>query len=235
MTVTIVFFDAGETLLHPHPSFPELFARTVQSGGYSISSQEVGELQGRLAPHLVEVAEESGVEQPSLSAEASLTFWKHLYRRLLEEFGVEDEDMVARLYEVFSNSASYKLFDDVLPTLAVLTAAGYRLGIISNFEEWLQKMLIELEVGHLFDVTIISGVAGVEKPDPLIYEIALKEARVEAADAVHVGDSPVMDVQPSSAVGMRSVLLDRYGRYHDHGQGARIETLQDLPGLLPKL
>jgi putative hydrolase of the HAD superfamily len=235
MTVGIVFFDAGETLLHPHPSFPELFATTVYERGYIVTAGEVAEVQGRLAPHLVELAEESGVEQPSLSAEGSLKFWKHLYRRLLGEFGIDDEDMVSRLYEVFSSSASYKLFDDVLPTLAVLTAAGYRLGVISNFEEWLEKMLIELEVGHLFDVTIISGVAGVEKPDPLIYEIALKEAKVAAGEAVHVGDSPVMDVEPSASVGMRSVLLDRYGRYDSHAQGARIQSLQELPELLSKL
>jgi putative hydrolase of the HAD superfamily len=235
MTVGIVFFDAGETLLHPHPSFPELFATTVYDRGYIVTASEVAEVQGRLAPHLVELAEESGVEQPSLSAEGSLKFWKHLYRRLLGEFGIDDETMVSRLYEVFSSSASYKLFDDVLPTLAVLTAAGYRLGVISNFEEWLEKMLIELEVGHLFDVTIISGVAGVEKPDPLIYEIALKEAKVAAAEAVHVGDSPVMDVEPSASVGMRTVLLDRYGRYDGHAQGARIQSLQELPELLSKL
>ena len=29
-----VFFDAGETLVHPVPSFPELFARIVTNEGY---------------------------------------------------------------------------------------------------------------------------------------------------------------------------------------------------------
>ena len=235
MTVAIVFFDAGETLLHPHPSFPELFAQTVRKGGYDIPSSNVAEVQDRLAPHLVELAEDSGVEQPSLSAEASLTFWSHLYRRLLQEFDIDDETMVRTLYDVFSSSASYRLFDDVLPTLYQLTASGYRLGVISNFEGWLEKMLVELEVGHLFDVTVISGVAGIEKPDPAIYQIALQEARVTAPDAVPVGDSPAMDVEPASSVGMKSVLLDRYGRYDGAGQGARIETLQELPDLLSKM
>ncbi|HET7481574.1 MAG TPA: hypothetical protein VFK89_01810, partial [Actinomycetota bacterium] len=70
MTIDIVFFDAGETLLHPHPSFPELFATTVGTAGFDVTPEKVGEVQGRLAPHLVELAEESGVEKPSLSAEA---------------------------------------------------------------------------------------------------------------------------------------------------------------------
>src|SRR5439155_7152579 len=29
-----VFFDAGETLVHPHPSFPELFGLILQREGY---------------------------------------------------------------------------------------------------------------------------------------------------------------------------------------------------------
>lgn len=235
MTIEMVFFDVGETLLHPHPSFPELFATTAQARGHAVTPERVAEVQGRLAPHLVELASESGVEKPSLSAEGSLKFWKHLYRRLSGELGIDDEDLVQELYDVFSSRASYRLFDDVVPTLDRLTSSGYRLGVVSNFEEWLEKMLVELEVGHLFEVTVISGVAGIEKPDPQIYEIALREADVTPDVALHVGDSPAMDVEPATAVGMRAVLLDRYGRYDGTGQGARIESLQELPELLEKL
>ena len=47
-------------------------------------------------------------------------------------------------------------------------------GLISNFEEWLEEMLVELEVGHLFDVSVISGTEGLEKPDPAIFHLALE-------------------------------------------------------------
>jgi putative hydrolase of the HAD superfamily len=232
--IEIVFFDAGETILHPHPSFPELFARTAQAKGYDLSVEDATSVQQRLAPHLVDLAEDAGVENPSLEAKDSLRFWSFLYRRLLSEFGIEDEELVSALYATFSDISSYVLFEDVLPALRRLDSEGYRLGLISNFEEWLEEMLVELEVGHLFEVRIVSGSEGVEKPDPRIYELALQRAGAEARSAVHVGDSPAMDVEPATTAGMRAVLLDRFGRYGDH-PGTVISSLHELSGAVSDL
>ncbi len=237
--IEIVFFDVGETLLYPHPSFPELFAATCQRHGIEIDAGGVRAVQDRIGSHIVEVAQESGVENPSLSSEASLEFWTYLYKKLLRELGL-DEGLAPRLYEVFSDSRSYKLFDDVRPAFDRLDRDGYRLGLISNWEGWLEKMLVELEVGHVFDVSVISGVEGVEKPDPRIYRAALEKAEVEPERAVHVGDSPAMDAEPAAEVGMKVVLLDRHGR-HSRGVSAEapawptISSLQELPELLTKL
>lgn len=233
--IEIVFLDAGETILYPHPSFSELFARIVTEAGVPASAGDVDSVRRRLAPHLVDMAEDSGVEGgPSLSEESSRIFWTFLYRRFLEELGHPgDEALVDRLFEVFSSTSTYRLYDDVLPALHELTGRGYRLGLISNFERWLEEMLVELEVGHIFDVAVISGIEGVEKPDASIYERALDRAGVEAARAVHVGDSPGLDVVPASSVGIATVLLDRLGRYEDH-DGHRISSLKELPDLLSK-
>lgn len=229
----MVFFDAGETLLHPHPSFHELFSAVCSRAGYEVDADTVLDVQQRLAPHLVELAAETGIDKPSLSADDSLTFWSHLYRRLLGELGLEDESLVADLYATFSSSASYRLFDDALPVLRQLSGAGVRIGLISNFEEWLEEMLVELEVGHLFDVSVISGVEGVEKPDLQIYRAALEKAGCDPSAAVHVGDSPKLDVEPAAAVGMTPILLDRYDRYPD--VTPRVRSLLDVPELLERL
>lgn len=234
--IEIVFLDAGETILYPHPSFSELFARVVTEAGVEVSAPDVEEVRRRLAPHLVDMAEDSGAQGGlSLSAEASRTFWTFLYRRFLEELGhADDEALVDRLFEVFSSTSTYRLYDDVLPALGALSEQGYRLGLISNFERWLEEMLVELEVGHIFDVAVISGIEGVEKPDATIYRRALDKAGVDAERAVHVGDSPGLDVAPARSVGITTVLLDRLDRYAGH-DGPRIASLKELPDLLSKL
>jgi putative hydrolase of the HAD superfamily len=239
--IEIVFFDAGETLLRPHPSFSELFSRTARAHGVDVSSDQVHQVQSELAPHLVDLveeAEEEGealrYEGSSLSEKESEQFWMHLYRRLLRELGISDEALVRRLFDVFSSSASYKLFDDVLPTLRAIEASGYRMGLISNFERWLEEMLVELEVGHHFEPAIISGIEGVEKPDPAIYELALERAGVPPERAVHVGDSPDMDVRPANAVGIRGILVDRAGRYVQ-SEHMRVASLEEIPPLLGNL
>jgi len=232
--IDIVFFDAGETLIHPHPSFPELFAAVCARNGHEIAASDVEAVQELLAPHLIDLAEDTGVTQPSLDPDDSLTFWTFLYRRFLEELGIGDPGLPKELYKTFSDSTSYKVFDDVMPVLPALTESGYRLGLVSNFEGWLENILVEQELGESFDVSVISGLVGLEKPDPAIYRLALERAEVEPGRAVHVGDSVAMDVEPATEVGMKAVLLDRVGRYRG-SEHLSITSLEGLPALLPNL
>ena len=226
----IVFFDAGETIIHPHPSFPELFAIVCARHDIDVRASEVEKVQERLAPHLIDLAEDTGVTQPSLDPDDSLKFWTFLYRRFLEELDIQDDRLPQELYRTFSDSTSYKVFDDVLPALTALEEGGYRLGLISNFEGWLENILVEQELGESFDVTVISGLEGVEKPDPQIYRLAIERAGVEPGRAVHVGDSVAMDVVPATEVGIKAVLLDRVGRYagSEHLSITSLEGLADL-------
>ncbi|HVF52042.1 MAG TPA: HAD-IA family hydrolase [Actinomycetota bacterium] len=231
MTYRFVFFDAGETLLYPHPSFAELFALTVSEAGCPVTAEQVNAVRASHAPHLLDIAEESGIEKgPSLSPEDSRIFWTFLYRRFLEELGYPDESLVELLYATFSKSSTYRLYDDALPTLEILKAR-HSLGLISNFDEWLREMLVELEVGHLFEVAVISGIEGVEKPDASIYRLALERAGVDPSEAVHIGDSPGMDAEPAESVGMSAILLDRDARYPD-APWPTISSLRELPDLL---
>ena len=235
MTVEIVFFDAGGTILDPHPSFAGLFASTCTAFGIPVEAEAVAAVQDRIAPHLVELLDEAGLDHgPSLSEEASRRFWTFTYTRFLEELGITDDGLTRALYETFSNTSSYRLYDDARPAMDALEQAGYRLGLISNFDSWLQKMLVEMEVGHRFDTAVISGIEGIEKPDPAIYRLAVERAGVAPEAAAHVGDSPAMDIEPAAAAGMRPVLLDRTGRYPDSGY-LRITRLQDLAAAIAKL
>lgn len=232
--IEIVFFDAGETLIHPHPSFPELFAVVCARHGVGVEPAQVAEVQERLAPHLIDLAHDTGVTAPSLDPDDSRTFWTFLYRRFLEELGIEQRELADELYTTFSDSTSYKVFDDVLPTLERLQHDAYRIGLISNFEGWLQKILVEQELGETFEVSVISGLEGVEKPDPRIYRLAIERAGVEPALAAHVGDSVAMDVVPAREVGMSPVLLDRVDRYGEVDCPS-VTSLEDLPDLISKL
>lgn len=235
MTIEMVFFDAGGTILDPHPSFPELFAATCAAEGYRVTQHDVAEVQEKLAPHLVELLDEADLPHgPTLSPEASRTFWTFTYTRFLAELGIDDDTMTNKLYETFSASESYRLYDDVKPTLDAIESAGMRLGLISNFDSWLEEMLLEMEVGHIFDPAIISGLEGIEKPDPGIYRLAVERAGVKPENCVHIGDSPAMDMEPATSVGIVPVLIDRADRYPD-SRYARIRKLGELLPLISEM
>jgi putative hydrolase of the HAD superfamily len=231
--IDVVFLDAGETILHPHPSWPELFATTCAQRGFTVSAEEVAPVLYGMLRSWSDVAAEAGVDNPSLSDEGSYRFWTFVYRRCLHGLGIGDPSLPDDLYKVFTDTATYRLYDDALPAIDALRRQGHRVGLISNFEGWLEEMLVELEVGDVFDVSVISGLVGVEKPDVRIYELAIESAGVPAEETVHVGDSVALDIEPATAAGMRAVLLDRANRHEDHG-GPRVRSLTELPALVAR-
>ncbi len=223
-----VLFDAGETLVHPSPSFGGLLHQLIADLGHRFDPDDV-ERHARAA--LTEASAEALGEGRtwSTSNEASRDFWTGIYRSLFATLGVDDDHgrLADTIYGEFTKPHHYVLFPDAMPALRELKALGYRLGVISNWEDWLAGLLEALGVTPLLDVVVVSGAEGVEKPDPQIFHLALQQMEIPPARAVYVGDSPSHDVRPALALGMGAVLLDRHG-YHN---GVHRPTIGSL-GLL---
>jgi len=225
-----VFFDAGETLVHPHPSFAELFSAVLRREGHDVEPATIDERISVISERFRQAALDD--ELWTTSPERSRAFWLSVYGPFLEQVGLARDDGLGELlYGEFTDLANYSLFDDVPLVLRRLREGGLLLGVVSNFEEWLERLLEELGVRDEFDVRVISGVEGVEKPDPRIFRIGLERAGVAPEEAVYVGDNPHFDVAPAAEVGMFPVLIDRRGRHPDV-DAARITTMADLPALL---
>jgi putative hydrolase of the HAD superfamily len=225
-----VFFDAGETIVYPHPSFPDLLAQILRRAGRDTDPAVIRDKLHVVADIFTNAASEG--ELWSTSPERSRRFWDRVYGRLLGELGIPfGDELATAIYATFTDLANYRLFPDVLATLDRLRSAGIRMGVVSNFEEWLERLLESLGVTPYFDVRVISGVEGVEKPDPKIFRLALERMAALPAESAYVGDSPQFDVEPATALGMTGVLLDRRGRFPDH-RGPRITSLTELPDVL---
>ena len=230
MRYRAVFFDAGETLVHPHPSFPELFASVLRAEGHEVDPVALVESLAVVFERFARAAQE-GVRWTA-TPERSREFWLSVYRGLLARLGLAPSDGLAeRLYQEFTQLSNYRLFPDVLPVLEGLRKRGVILGLVSNFEAWLAELLDRLAVAALFDVCVISGIEGVEKPDPAIFRLALDRAGVAPSEAVYVGDNPAFDTEPAESIGMLGVLLDRRERFPEH-RGLRIRAMADLPAAI---
>lgn len=228
MEIKAVFFDAGGTLVYPHPSFAEAFAEVVSGNGHRVLPREAEEALAGHADRFTEASLEGRLW--TTSADRSRAFWLDLYGDLLGRMGIPDEDgsVAAALYARFSDLSAYRLYGDVPPALERLDRAGLRMGVVSNFEAWLEPLLERLGVTRYFPIRVISGIEGVEKPDPRIFEIALERAGVAPGEAAYVGDHPLFDVEAAAGVGMLPVLIDRHDRFPSV-EAARIASLEDLP------
>ena len=230
MRFRAVFFDVGETLVHVDPSFADLFVTVLAGAGHDRSVEDVREASAHVYEGFSRASRERSMW--TTTPEGSRTFWTRIYERMLADLGIAQGDgLAATLYREFTRMEKYVLFEDVRPTIEVLRASGLTLGVVSNFESWLEEWFGAHDLVEAFPVRVISGIEGLEKPDERIYRLGLERAGVAADESVYVGDNPEFDVDPPVALGMFAVLVDRRDRFPGH-TGPRIGDLRALPGLI---
>ncbi|HZU75978.1 MAG TPA: HAD family hydrolase [Dehalococcoidia bacterium] len=92
--------------------------------------------------------------------------------------------------------------------LQALRAAGIRLGVVTNGGAANQRAKVEaLGLDRYVDSIIISGEAGIEKPDPRIFALALAALDCEPSRAWFIGDHPRNDVLGAAGAGLRAIWL----------------------------
>ena len=156
---------------------------------------------------------------------ANLAFWK-LYR----EGKIEKEVLRFRRLRTVFDAVRYPVTDEVILSLAdayiehlsthrhllpntreILDylQPRYRLHIITNgFEEIQAKKMRNSGIAAYFDQVINSEMAGVKKPDPLIFRLALERTGALPGKAIMVGDSLEADILGARALGMHTLHLN---------------------------
>ena len=222
-----VLFDAGDTLLAPAPSFQGRFVAVAAANGLPLEEAAV---DAAIADAVRAASWPSDWTDPATQR----GFWVGFYRQVLAGLGHRDDhlEVAEALFAAFSDPAGYRLFDDVRPALEELAGRGVKLGVVSNFEPWLEDVLALQGVDHLFAAVAISGRLGVAKPDPEIFKAALTEAGADPEATVHVGDQPANDVAAARAIGITPVLIDRFARYPEPDDAHRVEDLGGLVKLV---
>lgn len=83
----------------------------------------------------------------------------------------------------------------------------YKLGLVSNFYGNVEALCKEAGFEPFLDVIIDSGIVDLRKPDPAIFQLALKLLEEKPERAVFVGDSFCQDIKPAKEIGMKTIWL----------------------------
>jgi putative hydrolase of the HAD superfamily len=131
-------------------------------------------------------------------------------------------------YEGYLRSCA--LFPDVRPFLE--RHRGYPLGLVTNGQGSQQRRkLSDAGITSLFASITISAEAGLRKPQPEIFLLAIKGLGVAPEECLFIGDNYQADYLGSKAAGMRPVLLDRKNTGAAEGV-TRISGLDEILALL---
>jgi HAD superfamily hydrolase (TIGR01509 family) len=126
------------------------------------------------------------------------------------------------------------------PALEQLRAHGILLVLVSNTMRTpgrtLRLLLDNAGLLACFARTVFSDEIGVRKPDPAIFQLALADLSVAPADAVHVGDDSVLDVEGARGAGMRVVqVVGRGGEVSEPPPDRTVTKLGELPAAIASL
>jgi putative hydrolase of the HAD superfamily len=229
-----VFFDVGNTLLTPDPSMEGIFIDVASQWGYRLSK----ELVGAHIPEMFDYYEQLYSEDDSFwcSGDRAEMIWIEMYKMLCLGVGIADEsEAVARaMHEECMTMRSWRMFSDVIPCLDTLRDAGVPMGLISNWDNSLIPIAEGIGLADYMTTIISSADVGLRKPDPAIFDLAMRNVGVEATCSIHVGDHLYADVMGSRKVGMHPVYINRAGGVTP-GNVTTIDSLASLPAIVRRL
>ena len=162
-------------------------------------------------------------------------FWQVTLEALdfaFEMHAVKDSELGADLMEAYLQLTCYP---EVPAALAQLKERGFQIAILSNgtpamLEAAVKNSRLEEVIPQIFSVET----AGVFKPDPRVYQIALDELGLKPQEIVFQS-SNAWDAAGAAAFGLKVAWINRFGQSPERLPGkpqVEIKDLSELPKLL---
>jgi len=239
----MIVFDAGGTLISADwPQVTRDLAAEATRYGLTLSGSAVFHGMREVWRQVIL----GRIRDQADSPEAVAKFWRQLFAEAIsraagisgpltnESHNGHALKIAASFYPTFDAGDYHCLLDQAPETLEALLAAGYRLGLLSNWSPSLADLLERLGIHHFFEFVIVSSVVRLAKPDRAIFDLAVEQSGCRPDQLLYVGDSPAADIKGSLAAGWDAVLIthQRHDRYAQVEVPQKVDTLAELQTLL---
>ena len=242
-----VIFDLGSTLLYNeydhnwHAILPRMRADLLthlQAAGYDLDPPA---FLNRFTAKVYEFNQQRQTDWVEYT-----TAW--ILKTTLEELGAPPPSpqfiaTALKAYYAYSE-ALWRPMPGVYETLAHLAASGLRLAILSSAgdDENVQRLIDNARLRAYFDPIVVSAAVGIRKPNPRIFDLALKPWGLTPGECAMVGDTLGADILGAQLAGLHDVWLTARADHpanHAHDGNIiptrRIAALADLPALLAQI
>ncbi len=224
--ITTISFDADDTLWdfegvmrHALGCALDELRRLVPSAPDSLSIKTLIAIRNQVA----EEQKGRGLTHEAIRLEA--------FKRTLQFIEMPDDHLAAHLYALYLKHRfeDIQFFDDVLPVLNALRG-HYIMGVLSNGNTYPERC----GLAGYFQFVVLAQDYGIQKPDPRLFEIAIKCADCTKRQFLHIGDSFQNDIIGAKRAGVRSVWLNRQREDNETGQQPdfEISSLRELTEIL---
>lgn len=157
--------------------------------------------------------------------------WDQYLQSLFDAVGIDASKIPAatlrRLKEYHARQNLWDFVPEGIPEALDILGARLRLGVVSNANGTIRKLLARLGLAKYFEVIVNSFEEKIEKPDPQIFQAALDRMGVSASETAYVGDLYNVDVVGARKAGLYPILFDPLGLYADK-RVTRVKSLREI-------
>lgn len=209
MTIRAVCFDATGTLIEPWESVGTVYARAALAQGIKLPAWRLDDAFVRVlrgSPPLAG-AGVCGASRAEREA-AELAWWLERVRQVFQatDSTVEFPDpkgFARALFETWRGADVWRVRAGARELLAVLEAAGLRLGLASHFDHRLPEILESLDLLRFFEILEIPSRHGRAKPDRAVFEAVAEALGASLDELAYVGDDAPEVLAAIEALGLR--------------------------------
>jgi HAD superfamily hydrolase (TIGR01509 family) len=219
--LTTIFFDAGNTLVFANL---ERTLVALHASGIRPKPEQL---------HAAERQAKTELDQANTAPgpRTDRQYWNTYYSFLLKSLGMEDANLQETLVTASRTSGNWDVVRPGTRESLLKLRRKYRLGVISNSDGGMEKLLRRCGLGECFLGYTDSGHVGHEKPHPAIFHAALQQLAAKPESSLYVGDVYSVDYVGATRAGMQAMLFDVSGTYRESGL-PRVESLQELTQVL---
>ncbi len=204
-----VLFDFGNTL----------FAHATLSATVASCAADAGVVVDAAALAAEIDAAAMTVEERALGRDLDAAVWDSRWRALYGSADRWSAGLGERIHVAMHDPVQWHPYASTTNVLRTLSAAGVRLGVVSNTGWDVRSVFRAHHVEHLIDTFVLSYEVQLVKPDVRIFRAACDRLGVAPSATLMVGDDPHAD-SGAAVAGMRTLLLPVAAPGSDNGLDA---------------
>lgn len=162
---------------------------------------------------------------------------KQLFSELLDELQWKEKPRIEELLDFYATHyvENAVLMDQAREVLGDLRKK-YKTGLITNGLTAIQYGKIDhLGIRNEFDLILVSEEAGVKKPDPRIFQMALDHFGFLPQECIYIGDHPVNDIEGAARVGMKTIWMKVNQPWREGLSASPMHTIKEINELIDLL
>jgi putative hydrolase of the HAD superfamily len=222
LTVRAVVFDAVGTVIFPDPPATVVYAEVAKRLDSRVAPDEIPARFRRAFARQEEIDCLAGLRT---SEEREVQRWRQIVSQVLDDVA-DTEACFRELFDHFSDPRAWRCDAEIGVVLAELASRGYALGLASNYDRRLRRVVSGLPMLTRLERLIISSEVGWRKPAPEFFTAVTETFGSPQSRILYVGDDLANDYEGALSAGMHGVLYDP--RCAGPAGASRITRLTDL-------